>query len=58
MIKIIKYNPKDLKKSSFEVTFRGNSEIDLNLQIFEFEGQLTRANECNISLLYDKVSLN
>ena len=58
MIKIIKYNPKDLKKSSFEVTFRGNSETDLNSQIFEFEGQLTRANEYNISLLYDKVSLN
>ena len=58
MIKIIKYKPKDLKKSSFEVTFRGKSETDLNSQIFEFEGQLIRANECNISLLYDKVSLN
>ena len=58
MIKIIKYHPKDLTKSSFEVTFRGNSETDLNSQIFEFDKQLTRANECNISLLYDKVSLN
>ena len=58
MIKIIKYYPKDLKKSSFEVTFRGKSEIDLNSQIFEFERQLTKANERNISLLYDKVSLN
>ena len=58
MIKIIKYYPKDLKKSSFEVTFRGTSETDLNLQIFEFDKQLTRVNECNISLLYDKVSLN
>ena len=58
MIKIIKYYPKDLKKSSFEVTFRGTSETDLNSQIFEFDKQLTRANECNILLLYDKVSLN
>lgn len=58
MIKIIKYYPKDLKKSSFEVTFRGNSETDLNSQIFEFERQLTRTDEGNISLLYDKVSLN
>ena len=58
MIKIIKYYPKDLKKSSFEVTFRGNSETDLNSQIFEFDKQLTRMDECNISLLYDKVSLN
>ena len=58
MIKIIKYYPKDLKKSSFEVTFRGNSETDLNSQIFEFDKQLTRTDECNISLLYDKVSLN
>ena len=58
MIKIIKYYLKDLKKSSFEVTFRGNSETDLNSQIFEFERQLTRTNEGNISLLYDKVSLN
>ena len=33
MIKIIKYYPKDLKKSSFEVTFRGKSEIDLSSQI-------------------------
>ena len=58
MIKIIKYCPKDLKKSSFEVTVRGNSETDLNSQIFEFDKQLTRTDECNISLLYDKVSLN
>ena len=58
MIKIIKYYPKDLKKSSFEVTFRGTSETDLNSQIFEFDKQLTRVNKCNISLLYDKVSLN
>ena len=58
MIKIIKYYPKDLKKSSFEVTFRGNSETDLNSQIFKFDKQLTRADKCNISLLYDKVSLN
>ena len=57
MIKIIKYYPKDLKKSSFEVTFRGKSEIDLNSQIFEFEGQFTRSIQCNISLLYDKIFL-